>query len=402
MSKVLILGAGASHGHGVKGEIKPPTTKGFFAKPACEKVAGDYTALLYYIESILRIDLQNSKEADIENIFAVVEPSWKMGLHTLGDIEAQMERFPRAFLWTSPPAMLSSFIVDVIHVSTSWLESMTCPYHDALVRDWLEKGDCVINFNYDLIMDQSLARSGRWSEASGYGWRSRVEARVGAEADSEIVMLKLHGSINWWKREIRSGSVQESEGSDGVDTIKVRRAEETIRGKAPGEAFARPPRIIPDLCEPAEHMFPTMEDIQNTLRLPVGHKRRGLLLSLANPDNAALHERMLPLLVMPTPYKSFEELAFGELRVAWWRAREALESCQEILAIGFSFRDRHFMQTLAEALAVTAAPPSFTLVLPVKQKDDVEHVQRLRSYLHRFHVKLDHKNERLEDYISRR
>ena len=58
---------------------------------------------------------------------------------------------------------------------------------------------------------------------------------------------------------------------------------------------------------------------------------------------------ILPLLVMPTPYKPFHEMTYGELKVAWKEAYNAIENAEEAVSCGFSFADQHFNQVLSEA-----------------------------------------------------
>jgi hypothetical protein len=50
----------------------------------------------------------------------------------------------------------------------------------------------VITFNYDDSLDRELKRSGKWDISRGYGFP------LGAvDHSSDVLMIKLHGSINW-------------------------------------------------------------------------------------------------------------------------------------------------------------------------------------------------------------
>lgn len=74
----------------------------------------------------------------------------------------------------------------------------------------LQEGDTVINFNYDLLVDNALFKTGLWNpykgiknNTCGYGFGisslaclKETEA-LGAITTSQIDYLKLHGSINW-------------------------------------------------------------------------------------------------------------------------------------------------------------------------------------------------------------
>lgn len=59
----------------------------------------------------------------------------------------------------------------------------------------------VVSFNYDVLADRALlagSRAGhwRWSHADGYGFRPANQRLP--RAQSEIQLLKLHGSMNWY------------------------------------------------------------------------------------------------------------------------------------------------------------------------------------------------------------
>jgi hypothetical protein len=112
--KVLILGAGASYGHGHKTEPRPPL-------------------------------------ADIEHVFGQIESTWRLGVYQKEDTDELTRRFGSAFSWITPVEMLQSYMVDMLLTSTGWLASNTCPYHDFLAHNWFAAGDVVLSFNYDLI-----------------------------------------------------------------------------------------------------------------------------------------------------------------------------------------------------------------------------------------------------------
>ena len=62
-----------------------------------------------------------------------------------------------------------------------------------------------ITFNYDDFLDEALAATGTWNPHWGYGFfcRSSLDAVAtyeDAPAASRLLLLKLHGSVNWWPR----------------------------------------------------------------------------------------------------------------------------------------------------------------------------------------------------------
>jgi hypothetical protein len=73
----------------------------------------------------------------------------------------------------------------------------------------LSRGDAVITLNWDAAADRSLFEIGRWSPRDGYGFEKRLVPELSSNpADlpariltpSEVVLLKLHGSVGWFSR----------------------------------------------------------------------------------------------------------------------------------------------------------------------------------------------------------
>ena len=62
-----------------------------------------------------------------------------------------------------------------------------------------------ITFNYDDFLDDALAATGQWNPHWGYGFFCRssldtVSTYEDAPGASPLLLLKLHGSMNWWPR----------------------------------------------------------------------------------------------------------------------------------------------------------------------------------------------------------
>lgn len=53
-------------------------------------------------------------------------------------------------------------------------------------------GDVVVTFNYDDSLERELRRFGKWDISRGYGFPLGME-----DIPSDILVLKLHGSVNW-------------------------------------------------------------------------------------------------------------------------------------------------------------------------------------------------------------
>ncbi len=86
--------------------------------------------------------------------------------------------------------------------------------YQKFVAHAVEGGCTFITFNYDVIIDNLLAKTGKWSPISGYGVplpQSCIEPRFGPTPQAMEVhagspfLLKLHGSLNWGRRSIPDG-----------------------------------------------------------------------------------------------------------------------------------------------------------------------------------------------------
>lgn len=56
----------------------------------------------------------------------------------------------------------------------------------------VEPGDTIVTFNYDDSLDRELRLRGIWNVSTGYGFPLGRD-----EGDSHVLLLKLHGSVNW-------------------------------------------------------------------------------------------------------------------------------------------------------------------------------------------------------------
>ena len=69
----------------------------------------------------------------------------------------------------------------------------TAPLYGEFADRIVHAGDVVITFNYDDALDRELKRAGKWDAFSqGYGF-----LLGNGEHISDVLLLKLHGSINW-------------------------------------------------------------------------------------------------------------------------------------------------------------------------------------------------------------
>ena len=341
--RVMILGAGASSAHGAAGETRPPMARNFMVDPYAAGRLALHEPLARYLRAEANVGLPDGP-ADIESVYRAVEAAWRLGIYEPLTI---LERFGAEYLWVNPVDQLASFIVDVVWSSTRWLTTRTCPVHDAVVSRWLRPGDVVISFNYDLIMDASLALSGEWNEKDGYGFES--DSTLLYPTQPAYLLLKPHGSLNWFRSEgyaIPLPGLSER-GDERVPTIRILPIANSAAGasrarEAPEALELFAPRLIQGWMEAF-----TAERVVKAIR---NHEYPVFGMLKHAQEQSLSADGYLPLLVVPTPAKPLDEMRYPQLALVWKRVWEAVAAADEIAVCGFSFADWHFNQVMREAL----------------------------------------------------
>jgi len=98
------------------------------------------------------------------------------------------------------PSRLSTLLELIARTITEALKGPPCRKHKKLAMS-MSPGDIVFSYNYDLLMDNALLDAGKFTD-SGYlisFYRTLKEGMwtKPEENTSEIVLVKLHGSLNW-------------------------------------------------------------------------------------------------------------------------------------------------------------------------------------------------------------
>ncbi len=108
--------------------------------------------------------------------------------HLLGDNQSRESSYTKT---------LNNLLAFVLAES---LKGPPCDKHAKLAKK-IEAGDLVLNFNYDLLMDNALSNAGKLTDA-GYLLPFNYSIINGSwktsdGSPSQIKLLKLHGSLNW-------------------------------------------------------------------------------------------------------------------------------------------------------------------------------------------------------------
>jgi len=99
------------------------------------------------------------------------------------------------------------YIHTTCHMGTPPIRPKESQIHKAILKK-LKSSDTVITFNYDLLIEESFDTGELWNPVDGYGvsvaGRTHNWCRVWVKnrsltkfRPSEILLLKLHGSLNW-------------------------------------------------------------------------------------------------------------------------------------------------------------------------------------------------------------
>lgn len=123
------------------------------------------------------------KSPNIEDLITAVHHR----ISSLKDVQASDARLERSRLGNSLGALGTSL--------REWFREIhrkPAPVYAEFPDKIVQPGDVVITFNYDDSLEREVKRSGKWDLSRGYGFP------LGAlEHSFDVLILKLHGSVNW-------------------------------------------------------------------------------------------------------------------------------------------------------------------------------------------------------------
>lgn len=262
MSRVFILGAGASAGFpNSENGVAPPVSRTFFDKAISLASRGhvnfnDYPNLNDFLLQHYNRDLSVANGLDVEEVLTFIE------LAENGEARHDLLRF-------------------IAVVLDCTLYGTPCPYHNRLLER-LRPQDVVINFNWDLILDNIVAVSNQHPEYCSDALKVIDARRLNEdEHQTQPKILKLHGSLNWMECESCSKAFAFM-----------------LEGKTATQHYQGVQKPCPE----------------------------------CNGDTK-------PLLIPPTLLKSYEHRVIKDI---WHRAEIALSKAEEVTVIGYSMPPTDF------------------------------------------------------------
>jgi len=102
-------------------------------------------------------------------------------------------------------------LIKYIHKSMSYISYYCISInHSILSRYIIENGGNIISFNWDILFEEAMTTTGKWTPKDGYGisfndiiYKNEEDKAQGIlpEVNSNNFVLKPHGSINWYSKD---------------------------------------------------------------------------------------------------------------------------------------------------------------------------------------------------------
>jgi hypothetical protein len=123
------------------------------------------------------------KSSNIEDLMTELQSR----IASLKDSQAPADRVQRMRLGRS-----SGFLGAALREWFREIHTRPSPSYEMFADKIAKAGDVIITFNYDDSLDRQLKRVEKWDISRGYGFPLGP-----TDESSDVLILKLHGSINW-------------------------------------------------------------------------------------------------------------------------------------------------------------------------------------------------------------
>lgn len=201
---LVLLGAGASRGASFVSDLTqplPPLDLDFFQQLARMDASAEGASLLQFVRS----EYGHEVGLSMERFFS--EADYTHRFHK----DLNVDRGPLIRRYQQALDDFHSVLPRLLNLTTT----SDCEHHKLLAR-LLNAEDCVLSFNYDLIMDRALRESAnvRWDpDKNGYGFPlvsggpTWCRHGRGHPVGTSITYLKMHGSLHWRRQTSTSVSL---------------------------------------------------------------------------------------------------------------------------------------------------------------------------------------------------
>jgi len=160
-----------------------------------------------YNENISKEDLLNeeviSKKINIERLYIFLEEK------ILEKEKENVDFFKNKSLQNL--YLTKSDLIEYIHNSMSYISYYCISINHATLSKYIiENGGDIISFNWDILFEEAMMSTGKWTPQDGYGisFTDIIYKNEGDEArkilpkvNPKNLILKPHGSINWYNKD---------------------------------------------------------------------------------------------------------------------------------------------------------------------------------------------------------
>jgi len=204
MNTAYVLGAGASHSYvDSHSGTRPPLANDFFSTYIQLPISEDFEVRVGDVVNYVR-DFYNTSPArfstfsmNVETFMTELDGKIRFLADKIRLRKLDRKELSNFFTWVKAYDQMIFLFAHVIN------ETQRGPVSKqyAKLASMCDKSDVLITFNWDTLLDRALYESGTWIPDTGYGvnFRNILDAdwRPPSLQASSILLLKLHGSVNW-------------------------------------------------------------------------------------------------------------------------------------------------------------------------------------------------------------
>lgn len=356
MKTAYIFGAGASHAYDQSPtRVCPPLARGFFQAYKDLQISEDLEVrvgdLINHIRDThgLSYDYFNRFTQDIETFMTHLDIQVRQMASMRPELSKVDSPDPFVRFWQSV-RVYDQMLFLIAHVLNEIQNGPVSRLYAAILAGCGPQ-DTFITFNWDTLLDRSLASASNWRADDGYGvsflklydkgWKQPVSNA------SRPKFLKLHGSTNWlvpyltWRLDTGERCMITPADTKNATTmgweyefdpvargagIKFRTNIDSWLGKPipqPPDPLARPICMVDSSV-----YYPCYKDRWRTGYQPFSY--------FFPPNHPETNVPLMPLIVAPVLFKMYDEFAYV-LDPLWKTAKEELQTADKIVIIGYSF-----------------------------------------------------------------
>jgi hypothetical protein len=334
-TEVIILGAGASANFTPTGypfnrtPIPFPLAKDFFKETIKQGVLKKllYLELLDFIKGKFNFSFEDLKkeesELSVEDVYSELDKS----ITQLG----KPKNLDEWNLYFAQKDLLSLIWELFRKLSRHY---GPCKYHAILAKRIIESESIVISFNWDTLIDEALHNTKQWFYETGYGIEFKRLYLNGTQISGEKkrsrgLLLKPHGSINWFRYLDHPWS--DKKGFTG-ESVSKSEMEETF--------FFEFTKTEPQHIHPKDMKLNLAKDYKPPVKRPC---EIDIIPPIPPGQKSGLAER--------PAFKSI-----------WHKANNAIEKAEKITVIGYALKESYIKEGFKEARKRSIKPLLLTLI----------------------------------------